>query len=119
MFLTDLQTGLPLLCVWYCNEVCLFQHGVVVVVVVGLTHTWRRTMSAAGLALLFGCGERCSSSLAASSHHTDWLFVPAAFCLPAPEHLSMQSVNFRHNLSWNPGAGTPRRTSYVIYDASR
>ncbi|XP_010774316.1 cytokine receptor family member b1 [Notothenia coriiceps] len=34
--------------------------------------------------------------------------------LPAPVNLSMESVNFRHILSWDPGPGTPQGTNYKI-----
>lgn len=74
--------------------------------------------------LLFGCGERLFSAAGPGRHtcsrHTliDPLSVPAAlsFALPAPENLSVQSVNFNHTLSWNAGANTPVGTRYVIYD---
>ncbi|KAK5890805.1 hypothetical protein CesoFtcFv8_014289 [Champsocephalus esox] len=34
--------------------------------------------------------------------------------LPAPVSLSMESINFRHILSWDPGPGTPQGTHYKI-----
>ncbi|XP_011615974.2 uncharacterized protein isoform X1 [Takifugu rubripes] len=42
-----------------------------------------------------------------------------SFSLPAPENLSIHSVNFNHTLSWNAGASTPVGTSYLIYDINR
>lgn len=75
-------------------------------------------------------GWRCSSVVVrlflsgpgrASGHRADRLFAPAALSLrlPAPERLSMQSVNLHHTLSWKPGPGTPAGASYLVYDVRR
>ncbi|XP_041857671.1 cytokine receptor family member b1 isoform X1 [Melanotaenia boesemani] len=43
------------------------------------------------------------------------LFISSVFALlPAPDKLSVKSVNFHHVLHWEPGPGTPPGTTYWI-----
>ncbi|KAG7279573.1 hypothetical protein CRUP_034161 [Coryphaenoides rupestris] len=35
--------------------------------------------------------------------------------LPAPVNVTMLSVNFRHELTWDPGPGTPPGTHYTVF----